>query len=678
MAESVMKVRILVVDDDRICLAVTASVLKLFNYEVVTINCPLEALSTLRMNPDSFDIVLSDVHMPLMNGLNFQRIVEIEFQIPVILMSADDKKNLLMKSLENGAAFFIVKPPSISDLKNIWQYVISRRKSTSTNNSLVVKDVSETCNTITTTNTNNDNNYINNQNDEVFPKTTSYGNNAEPSLSDIQKPTIEKTENNEGKSNSSGSSKKPKLIWTTSLHNKFLEAISVIGTSRAVPKKILEYMNVPGLTRENIASHLQKYRIYVRRLNESNGAMQHGMPMNWNERPFRSSFSWSQFPTLANNSFLLKYSNTINHTQQQARTSMVPNYGSNQGLTLLNPQQNSFLQPNNNTFIPSSMNNLGANYVHDHKLNYNNNNNNLNRSMNIFESSTLDDGQNNKNYNEGEFMSNPNNNKFERNDNNGTRGSLGINMHVQENNNANINIFEMNRHGFVGPRHQPYFDGNNMVTDNSQMLGFMRHNNVVDNQFNNVANVQVDNMSNVNDVNIVVDQQEIASNASNVIISSSNMNNGSNGQVIVANNANATLQIQAVQDNKDMLTINTTTAPSAPPHDWAPNHLDDFNLDSFEEFGGDEVDYNPLFATKQPFATQGKAYEWAQNIISKNGFSLVIANSGRKNRSQPELVASYFRCSRRHHFLRAIRSRTSQTPLSKDEAQMLRPNLKDF
>ncbi|KAK9689679.1 hypothetical protein RND81_09G074700 [Saponaria officinalis] len=68
--------------------------------------------------------------------------------------------------------------------------------------------------------------------------------------------------------------------------------------------------------------------------------------------------------------------------------------------------------------------------------------------------------------------------------------------------------------------------------------------------------------------------------------------------------------------------------------------------DSFEEFGGDKVDYNPLFATKQRFATRGKAFKWAQNIASENGFALVIANSGHKNRSQPELVASYFRCSR--------------------------------
>ena len=33
-----------------------------------------------------------------------------------------------------------------------------------------------------------------------------------------------------------------------------------------MPKRILDMMNVQGLTRENVASHLQKYRLYLKRL----------------------------------------------------------------------------------------------------------------------------------------------------------------------------------------------------------------------------------------------------------------------------------------------------------------------------------------------------------------------------------------------------------------------------
>ena len=35
--------------------------------------------------------------------------------------------------------------------------------------------------------------------------------------------------------------------------------IYFIFSAEAVPKKILELMNVPGLTRENVASHLQVF-----------------------------------------------------------------------------------------------------------------------------------------------------------------------------------------------------------------------------------------------------------------------------------------------------------------------------------------------------------------------------------------------------------------------------------
>lgn len=38
------------------------------------------------------------------------------------------------------------------------------------------------------------------------------------------------------------------------------------GVKNAVPKTILQLMNVDGMTRENVASHLQKYRLYLKKL----------------------------------------------------------------------------------------------------------------------------------------------------------------------------------------------------------------------------------------------------------------------------------------------------------------------------------------------------------------------------------------------------------------------------
>jgi SHAQKYF class myb-like DNA-binding protein len=62
------------------------------------------------------------------------------------------------------------------------------------------------------------------------------------------------------------SSKKVRLVWTPQLHKRFVEVVAHLGIKNAVPKTIMQLMNVEGLTRENVASHLQKYRLYLKRM----------------------------------------------------------------------------------------------------------------------------------------------------------------------------------------------------------------------------------------------------------------------------------------------------------------------------------------------------------------------------------------------------------------------------
>jgi SHAQKYF class myb-like DNA-binding protein len=60
--------------------------------------------------------------------------------------------------------------------------------------------------------------------------------------------------------------KKSRLVWTKELHTLFLAAIERCGgIHKASPKAIMKDMNVDGLTRENVASHLQKYRMRLKR-----------------------------------------------------------------------------------------------------------------------------------------------------------------------------------------------------------------------------------------------------------------------------------------------------------------------------------------------------------------------------------------------------------------------------
>ncbi|KAK4385034.1 Two-component response regulator ARR2 [Sesamum angolense] len=127
--KAVDTISILVVDDDTTCLSIVAAILKKFKYQVVTVKHPNDALCTLRIKGGAFDLVVSDVHMPDMNGFELQRAIAQEFNLPVVLMSADDKESVALQGLESGAAFFIYKPVCPDDLRDLWQFAAMKKKS---------------------------------------------------------------------------------------------------------------------------------------------------------------------------------------------------------------------------------------------------------------------------------------------------------------------------------------------------------------------------------------------------------------------------------------------------------------------------------------------------------------------------------------------------------------------
>merc|ERR1719454_2329406 len=53
---------------------------------------------------------------------------------------------------------------------------------------------------------------------------------------------------------------KRRFVWSPELHSRFEAAVNALGLDAAKPKSILRLMNVEGLTKANIKSHLQKYR----------------------------------------------------------------------------------------------------------------------------------------------------------------------------------------------------------------------------------------------------------------------------------------------------------------------------------------------------------------------------------------------------------------------------------
>ena len=58
------------------------------------------------------------------------------------------------------------------------------------------------------------------------------------------------------------SAAKKRLQWTPELRASFLRAVKLMGFD-AAPSKLLEVMNEPTVTRDNVASYLQQYRYGV-------------------------------------------------------------------------------------------------------------------------------------------------------------------------------------------------------------------------------------------------------------------------------------------------------------------------------------------------------------------------------------------------------------------------------
>ena len=122
--------KVLLVDDDPLFLELSKTFLEVF-HDITsdTVDSAREALQRLEKN--SYDVVVSDYDMPLMDGITLLKTIrDKRIDTPFILFTGVGRDELMNQAIENGANSFIQKigdpKAQYSELsKRIWQAVSS-------------------------------------------------------------------------------------------------------------------------------------------------------------------------------------------------------------------------------------------------------------------------------------------------------------------------------------------------------------------------------------------------------------------------------------------------------------------------------------------------------------------------------------------------------------------------
>jgi DNA-binding NtrC family response regulator len=109
----------MVIDDESDIILIFRKSLELSGYGVFAFTDPIEALEHFKLNKDRYGLIISDVRMPQMTGLElFTKIREIDTSIPLILMSAFETASTEINPALN-ISIFLQKPIKPRQLNEI-------------------------------------------------------------------------------------------------------------------------------------------------------------------------------------------------------------------------------------------------------------------------------------------------------------------------------------------------------------------------------------------------------------------------------------------------------------------------------------------------------------------------------------------------------------------------------
>lgn len=112
-----MAKRVIIVDDSRAVVATAELALdEMIGSGVIEFKSylnPLELLGALQAGSENFDLLISDVNMPEMNGLDLARSIKSDERYktkPIIILTTESSEQMKMAGKEIGVTGWMVKP----------------------------------------------------------------------------------------------------------------------------------------------------------------------------------------------------------------------------------------------------------------------------------------------------------------------------------------------------------------------------------------------------------------------------------------------------------------------------------------------------------------------------------------------------------------------------------------
>ncbi|KAG5581340.1 hypothetical protein H5410_051967 [Solanum commersonii] len=264
------ELRVVLVDPETEHITEMVDLLKSYDYKVSTVRTSLEAMAMLSKGEKKIDVIIISVHSLNLDSFNLLA-QDVTLDIVSLFICDEFNELLAKKASKDGAYLFLQNPQNEEILKYLWQFVLRRkierekaRKGSEDGDKMIVNDV--------------DTNNIDGDNEELSKETNDVPNPEEHrnNIDEFEDNIIPNGKYKWMRKNNRKDIKEHKVFkqkdfvkWTAILHAKFMECLVQLGEGRCYPKGIVEVMDVHGLTRMQVANHLQSPQEAMQPFNRS-------------------------------------------------------------------------------------------------------------------------------------------------------------------------------------------------------------------------------------------------------------------------------------------------------------------------------------------------------------------------------------------------------------------------